>query len=110
MHVHWCLPVAVPKCADLEPQPTEIDEALGVLLLVHAVGFERSEIHPVERSRRTAPGHGEGALVELEPDRAGHVFLDLVDESLQRLALRRKPEAVVDHLRVSRYQGVAKVE
>src|SRR5262249_2390351 len=72
------LPVAVSKGADLEPQAAEIDEALGVLLLVHAVGLERRKVHPIERSRRTAPGHRQRALVELEPDGAAHVLLDLV--------------------------------
>src|SRR6266849_6670141 len=104
------LPPAVAERADLEPQGVEVDEPLGVLLPVHAVRLEGREIRPVERPRRLAAGHGHRALVELEPDGAGHVALHLVEQPLERLPFRREPEAVVDHLGVAGHQGVTEMQ
>src|SRR5262249_36303591 len=104
------LPAAVAESADLQAERVEVDEALGVLLPVDAVGFEGDEVRAVERAWGAAPCHGDRALVELEPDRAGHVALHLVDEPLEGLALGGEPEAVVDHLRVARHEGVAQVQ
>src|SRR5262244_64974 len=104
------LPAAVAESADLQAERVQVDEALGVLLSVDAVGFEGHEVRAVEGVRRAAPRHGDRALVELEPDRARDVALHLVDEPLERLALGGEPEAVIDHLRVARHEGIAQVQ
>ncbi len=45
-------------------------------------------------------------LVKLQPHRAFDVFLALVYQRLQHLALGREPEAVIDELGIARHQLV----
>src|SRR5665648_1269378 len=63
----------------------------------------------VERFRAGAADDDDIALIELEPDLAFDVFLALVHQRLQHLALRREPEAVIDELRIARHQRVFEV-
>src|SRR4051812_43762829 len=54
-----------------QPQRVELDEALGVALIVGAlIVLEGDVLHRVERARRPAADHRRIALVELQPDRA----------------------------------------
>src|SRR5262249_18497084 len=93
-----------------QPQRVQLDEALGVALVVGAlIFFEGHMLHGVERLRRLAANNGSVALVELEPHRAGDILLAPVDQRLQHLALGRIPEAVVDQLGVFRHQLVLEV-
>src|SRR5258708_4449917 len=84
----------------------ELDEALGIALVVDEVLLEGDVCEAVERLRRFAPDHPHMALVELEAHRALDMLLALVDERLEHLALGREPEAVVDHLGIARHQLV----
>ena len=54
----------------------------------------------VERERRFSADDAAVALEELEPDRAGDALLHVLHERVDRLARRRKPEAVVDDVGV----------
>src|SRR6478752_4742444 len=96
-----------PHAERAQPQRVEPDEALGVLLVVGAlVVLEGDERRGIQRLPAFPAGHHHIALVEFEPHLALDVFLALVDQRLQHLALRREPEAVVDQLGVARHQVV----
>src|SRR5262245_57000247 len=82
--------------ADPHPQRVQLDESLSVALIVHRVFFERHDIGPVQAARALASEHGQRPLEDAKPRGAGDRVRDLVDELLQRLALRREPETVVD--------------
>src|SRR5580698_219372 len=100
-----CLALAHRQCA--QPQRIELDEALGVLLVIGAlVVLECDQAFAIERIRRLPPHQDGVALVELETHRAGDEFLALVDQGLEHLALGREPEAVIDQLRIARHQIV----
>src|SRR5207245_2516408 len=100
----------VAQGADLEAQGVQVDEALGVALAIDGVGLEGRKVGPVERPRRPPSCHRHVALVQREPHGPRHVTGDLVHEPLERAPLRRKPEAVVDHLGVARDERVAQVQ
>src|SRR5687767_12211850 len=104
------LPLAVAERPDLEPERVQVDESLGIPLTVHLVGLEGHKVRAVERAWRLAARHRHRPLVELQAHGAGDVALHLVDQRLQRHALRREPEAVVDHLRVTGHERVAQVQ
>src|SRR5690606_1462846 len=75
---------------DVHAQGVQLDEALGILLVVGAgivleggdVGVERRIV------LRLAAGDDDVALVQLEAHHAVHVFLRGIDHRLQHLALR----------------------
>ena len=68
---------------DSEPQAVQPDESLGVFLPVDLIGLEGGEILPV-KGIVGFPSHHQGiALIELQPDQAGHPFLGFVDQALQ---------------------------
>src|SRR5579885_1127320 len=92
-----------------QAQRVQLDEALGVALVVDFVLLEGDMGEAVEGLRRLAADDAHAALVELEPDRALDMLLALVDEGLQHLALRAEPEAIVDELGVARHQLVLEV-
>src|SRR4051812_25015604 len=77
---------------DPEPQRVELDEALGVPLIVDRVLLERDDVGAVQALGRLAPERRDVALEQLEPRRAGDVARDVVDQALHRLALGREPE------------------
>ncbi len=82
-------------------QAEQVDEALGIRLVVHVVLAERGEVFAVQAERRLAPHRRAGALVELHADRAGHLFLRLGYDSVQGLTQRREPLPEVDELCVA---------
>src|SRR5262245_62390591 len=100
--------LALPAPAEqAQAERAQLDEALGVLLVVGAgIVLERDHLVRVERFRARSADDDNIALVELERDLALDIFLALVDEGLQHLPLRRKPEAVIDELTVARHQTV----
>src|SRR5215470_895300 len=60
-------------------QAEEIDEALGVMMIV-AAGVERCDVLTVEAEWRCAALHGHGALVEAHRYRTGDDFLCFREE------------------------------
>src|SRR5262249_45597159 len=96
--------------ADLQAQGVQVDEALGIALAIDGVRLERGKVGPVKRARRPPARHRGVALVQRESHRPGHVLGNLVHQPLQRAALRREPEAVIDHLGVARDQRVAQMQ
>src|SRR4029450_7802440 len=52
---------------DLQRQSENVDEARGVLLVVARAHCERSQVGPVERVRRRAPGDYDVACIEFQP-------------------------------------------
>src|SRR5580700_3802016 len=94
-----------------EPQPEriELDEALGVALVVDLVLLEGDVCEAIEALRRFAPDHAGEALVELEAHGALDAVLALVDHRLQHQPLRREPEPVVDELGIARHELVLEV-
>src|SRR5438128_6306046 len=92
------LPALVPSRGEAQAQCVEADEAVGVALVVDLVFLEGDVGQAVEAVGRLPPDDPRQPLVELEPNAARDLLLALVDQRLQHLALRRKPEAVVDKL------------
>src|SRR5262245_56014209 len=90
----------VSSCLDRQRQSENGDEAGGVLLVVARAHSERSQVRPVERVRRRAPGDDDVALVEFQPHVAAHWRHQAVDESVESIAQRREPLAEIDHLGV----------
>src|SRR5829696_5749155 len=89
-----------------QPQRVQLDEALGVELVVGAlVLLERHHLHRIEAVRALAADAGHVALVQLHPHPAGDGSLTLVDQRLQHAAFRAEPEAVVDQLGIARHQA-----
>src|SRR5262249_11537527 len=74
--------VAIARAQQSETKRIELDEAVGVRLVVDRVFLERDVALAVERIRARAPDHNHIALIELQPDRAGNAFLALVDQRL----------------------------
>src|SRR6516162_5086318 len=97
---------AVAPGSKAQAERVEPDEAVGVALVVDRVLLERDMAEAVEAFRRMPADDPDRALVELEPHHPLDTLLALVDQRLQHLALRRKPEAVVDQLGVARHQLV----
>src|SRR5262245_6947324 len=85
---------------DLQRQAENIDEARGILLAVPRSHCERSQVGPVERVRRRAPGDDDVAFIEFQPHVAAHWRRQAVDEGVESLAQRREPLAEIDHLGV----------
>src|SRR5262245_64344775 len=100
--------LALPAPAEqAQAERVELDEALGVLLVVSAgIVLERDHLVRVERFRARPADDDDIALVELERDLALDILLALVDKRLQHLPLRREPEAVIDELGVAGHQAV----
>src|SRR5690242_8685944 len=94
------------RLGETQTQRVELDEALGIALIVYDVLLERDMREDVEGFRRFTPDHPDMALVELEADRALDVVLALVDQGLEHLALRGEPETVIDELGITRHQLV----
>src|SRR5260221_14462875 len=86
------------RLGEPEAQRVELDEALGVALVVDHVLLEGDMGEAVERLRRLAADDPDMALIELEAHRALDMVLALVDERLQHRALGREPEAIIDEL------------
>src|ERR1043165_5947718 len=92
---------------ETQAECVELDEACRVLLIVGAgVVLEGDDLVGVERFRRRAPDNDDIALVKLEPDLALDMLLAFVDQRLQRPALGREPEAVIDKRGIARHQLV----
>src|SRR5277367_5625946 len=82
------LRAALTQAAQAEAERVQLDEAFGVALVVGAgVFLEGDVLHRIERLWGLAADHRGVALVELEPHRAAHILLALVDQRLQHLAL-----------------------
>ena len=77
-------------------QAQNLDEALGIFLVVAIAHGERRQIIGVERVRRMPSSHTDVSLVQRQLDRAGNQLLSVVDESVQGFAQRREPQAEVD--------------
>src|ERR1700730_14559865 len=101
-----CALLPVPPRGEAQAQCVEADEAVGVALVVDLVFLEGDVGQAVEAVRRLPPDDPRQPLVEPQPDPALDLFLTLVDQRLQHLALGRKPEAVVDNLGIARHQFV----
>src|SRR5436853_2317580 len=89
-----------------QAQRVQLDEALGVALIVNRVALESGERLRVQRQRRAPARHHAVALVELQPRRAGDVLLRLVNQSANDFKLRRIPEAIIDHLGDARVERI----
>src|SRR5262249_20699180 len=84
-----------------QAQRVEANETCGIALVVgDGALLERDQVLVVERVATLPTNHADPALVQLEPDAAGHVGLRLVDGSLQHLPLRREPEPVIDQFSI----------
>src|SRR5690606_33148328 len=94
---------------DAQAQGVELDEAVGVALVVDAVLLEGDDVLAVKAVRRAASEDRHGALVELHPYVAGYRLLDIVHQALQGLTFGRVPEAVVDGSRVTRNEVIAQL-
>ena len=81
-------------------QPQDANETLRVLLLVAGAHGEAGDVGPVQRRRRFAARDIDVALVECQRHRAVDIVLRAFDESLQRFAQRREPQAEVHDLGV----------
>src|SRR6266404_1389553 len=81
-------------------QRKQIDEALGVLGVV-AAHRETGEVRAIKREGRNTLGDVERALPKFEADSAGDALLRDIEESVERFAQRRKPQAVVNQLGVA---------
>src|SRR5207244_7870291 len=77
-------------------QTEKIDEALGIVMIV-AAGIERCDVLPVQTEWRLAALHGHRALVEAHRHGAGHDFLCLAEEGIERFSERCEPLAFIDH-------------
>ena len=87
--------------AEFQTQRVQPDEPAGVALVVcGCVGFHRRDLWIVETLRALAAGNDDVALVKLEAHDAGYIALRFGGERLQRFALRREPEAVVNQFAV----------
>src|SRR5687768_3906218 len=75
--------------ADAQAERVEADEAGGVALVVDRVGLEGGQVGTVQAVRRAAAGDADAALVEQQAGSAGDAGADVVDQTLQRLALGR---------------------
>ena len=84
----------------LDGQPAELDETRRGAVVERVALAVGGEGVVVERERRRRPDHVRRALEQLDAHRAGHPLLDLGDEGVHRLAHRRVPQAVVDHVGV----------
>src|SRR6185437_15539647 len=89
-----------------QAQRVELDETSRVPLIVDLVFLEGDVREAIEALRRFAPDDPRRTLVELQPYRALDMFLALVDQRLEHLALGREPEAVIDQLGIARHQLV----
>jgi len=85
---------------DLQPQRIQVYKARRVALVIRLrrVRFHRGDVRIVQAHRRFAPGRDDIPFVKLEPDGAGDILLGFGDKGLQRLALGREPESVVNEL------------
>src|SRR6266568_5595474 len=81
---------------DAQAQGIEANESVGVGLVVGAgIVLEGGDARVEQRiGLRIAADDDDIALVELDADPAVHDLLGVVDQHLQRLALRRPPVAV----------------
>ena len=89
----------------LETKAIKMDEARGIVLiiiLVRIITLHSSNGVAVERVRTATAGIHHVALVQLKAHLAADCLLGLIHERLNGLALRGKPEAVVDHGRIFR--------
>src|SRR6185369_14989983 len=109
--MEWAeLPIVVAERSDLEPERVQVDESFGIPLAVDSIRLEGHEVRAIERARGLPARHRHRPLVELHANGARHVALHLVDQPLQRHALRREPEAVIDHLGVAGHERIAQVQ
>src|SRR3989442_14919486 len=83
-------------------EPPQVDEPVGILLIIDGIFAEGSQVLPVERVWGGPPDHRAGTLEQLHPHRAGHCALRRIDEAVERLSQRGEPLTVVDDLRVPR--------
>src|SRR3546814_4503777 len=98
---------AVAAAQQAQAERVELDEARRVALVIGArIVLEGHDLLAVERIRRLAADDMDAALVELQADGARHLLLAMVDGSLEHLALRREPEAVIDEFGIARRQLV----
>src|ERR1035438_5049510 len=86
--------------ADLDRQADQVDEAECVLLVVAPPHGEARNVERIERIRRLAGERLYVALVELQLHFAGGSLTHLFEKGVERLAQRRKPQAVIYHLGV----------
>src|SRR5207245_5532407 len=70
---------------------------------------ETGQVRAIERERRLAAGDVQRALPELEADAASDALLRDVEETVERLALRREPNSVVDKLGVTNRERLLQV-
>src|SRR3989449_208659 len=83
-------------------EPPQVDEPVGILLIIDGIVAEGSQVLPVERVWGGPPDHRAGTLEQLHPHRAGHSALRRINEAVERLSQRGEPLTVVDDLRVPR--------
>src|SRR3989442_15513445 len=83
-------------------EPPQVDEPVGILLIIDGIFAEGSQVLPVERVWGGPPDHRAGTLEQLHPHRAGHRALRRIDEAVERLSQRGEPLTIVDDLRVPR--------
>src|SRR5208282_109097 len=89
-------------------QSEKVDEAFGVLGVVAAHG-EAGKVRAIEGERRDALGDGQRAFPEFQADRSGYSLLRNVEETVERGAQRRKPQAIVNELGVAKRERLLKV-
>src|SRR5215471_18312483 len=80
-------------------QPEEIDEALGVVMIVTA-GVKGCDVLSIQAEWRYAALHSHRALVEAHRNGAGHDLLGFIEERVERLPQRIEPLSFIHHLRV----------
>src|SRR3546814_4823700 len=97
-------PLSVLAVQEAQAQRVQLDESLGVALVIDGVFLEGHMLHRLERVGRLAAFDDDVALVELQAHRAVYPLLALGDQRLQHLALGRPPETDVDLLRIVRYE------
>src|SRR3546814_12340749 len=90
-------PLSLLAVQEAQAQRVQLDESLGVALVIDGVFLEGHMLHRVERVGRLAAFDDDVALVELQPQRAVYPLLALVDQRLQHLALGRPPEPDLHH-------------
>ena len=72
------------------------------MIVRRSVAFHGGDFWIVEALRASAADSDDVAFVKFQPDDASHVALRFGDERLERFALGREPEAVVNELAVFR--------
>ncbi len=84
--------------AHLQRQTEQVDEAVGVMVVIEITSGEACKRLTVQRVGRCGSGFCDITLVELEFYFTGHIFLGAFNESLDGFPKWGKPFTFIDYL------------